>query len=61
MKDYLSIEVNHPPLDKKIIIKKSKGVFSDSAKIVTLKIEGGSLDYHVWDLTTDGFDLWRLV
>ena len=61
MSDYLSVGVNPPPLNKKIIVKKSDFVFDDGAKIVMLKGEEASLDYHLLGLVCDGFDLWRIV
>jgi len=63
MENYLTVSVNPPPLDVKIIVKKDTGdfTFDDSAKIMTLESGQASLDCHVMNLVIDKFLLWRLV
>lgn len=63
MKDYLTVSVNPPPLDTKIIVKKDTGdfTFDDSAKIMTLDSREAGLDCHVMNLVVDKLTLWRIV
>ncbi len=63
MINYLSVSVNPPTLDKKIIVKKDKDahVFDDGAKIVFLDSAVASLDWHCLDLRSSGYTLWAEV
>jgi len=61
MGTYLSIGVNPPPVNTKIIVKRSSYDFDDGAKIVILSDEDASLDWHLMGLICEGFDLWSLV
>lgn len=63
MNNYLTVSVNPPPLDKKIIVKKDTGdfTFDDSAKIMTLDSRKAGLDCHVMSLVVDKLTLWKLV
>lgn len=58
---YHTIGIVEMPLDKKIIVKKSKFVFDDGAKIVILNGADGDVNWHEWQLLGDKFDLWALV
>jgi hypothetical protein len=63
MSDYLTVSVNPPPLDVKIIVKKETGkfTFDDGAKIMTLDSNLDSIDGYVMALVVDKLTLWRLV
>lgn len=63
MISYLSVKINPPPLDKKIIVKKDVGAYTydDSAKIVVLYGDDASIDWHCMSLICDGFTLWAEV
>ncbi len=63
MIDYLSVSVNEPPLDTKILVKKDSDafVFDDSAKIIFLESKQASKEWHVMSLLSDGFTLWAAV
>jgi hypothetical protein len=63
MINYLTIGINPPPLDKKIIIKKDAGVYTydDKAQIVTLYGDAASIEWHCEQLIADGFSLWAEV
>ena len=58
---YLSIGVNPPPLDTKIIVKKSVFNFDDGAKVIELNGHEASLDWYVSDLISSGLTLWAKV
>ena len=58
---YLSVGVNPPPLDTKIIVKKSVFDFDDGAKVVELNGNKASLDWHVSELISSGHTLWAAV
>lgn len=58
---YLSVGINPPPLNKKIIVKKSIFTFDDGAKIVELEESKGDIDWHVSNLIDDGLTLWAEV
>lgn len=58
---YLSVGVNPPPLDKKIIVKKSIFDFDDGAKIIELNGNEASLEWHVSELIGSGHTLWAAV
>tara|TARA_R110002096_G_scaffold66306_1_gene161378 strand:- start:30423 stop:30608 length:186 start_codon:yes stop_codon:yes gene_type:complete len=58
---YLSVGVNPPPLDTKIIVKKSVFDFDDGAKIVELNGKDASLDWHICELISSGHTLWTSV
>ena len=59
--DYLSVGVNPPPLDTKIIVKKSEFTFDDCAQIRTMSNDYWTEDTAAEFLLGGGFDLWRLV
>jgi len=63
MINYLSVKINPPPLDKKIIVKKDSDafVFDDGAKIIELADREASLDWHCLNLLSDGYTLWAEV
>ena len=64
MTGYLTVSVNPPPLDVKIIVKKdinSEFSFDDSAKIMTLDSKLAKLDEHIMNLIVDKLTLWRIV
>ena len=63
MINYLTVGVNPPPLDKKIIVKKDfdAHVFDDGAKIVVLESNHAKQDEHCMDLICAGFTLWSEV
>ena len=58
---YLSVGVNPPPLDTKIIVKKSIFDFDDGAKVIELNGREASLDWYVSDLISSGLTLWAEV
>ena len=58
---YLSIGINPPPLDTKIIVKKSIFDFDDGAKVIELNGREASLDWYVSDLISSGLTLWAEV
>jgi len=58
---YLSIGINPPPLDTKIIVKKSIFDFDDGAKVVELNGNEASLEWYVSDLISSGLTLWAEV
>ena len=67
MINYLSVKINPPPLDKKIIVKKDikdcsdAFMFDDGAKVVELADREASLDWHCLNLLSDGYTLWAEV
>lgn len=61
MIEYLSVGVNPPPLDKKIIVKKSIFDFDDGAKVIELNGNEASLDWHILELINSGHTLWAEV
>jgi hypothetical protein len=61
MINYLSIGVNPPPLDTKIIVKKSAFNFDDGAEIINMNSNIWSEESAVESLIGNGFDLWALV
>ncbi len=63
MINYLSVSVNPPPLDTKIIVKKDSDAFTfdDGAKIIFLESKQASEEWHVMNLVSDGFTLWAAV
>ena len=58
---YLSVGVNPPPLDTKIIVKKSIFDFDDGAKVIMLIGNDASLEWHISELIGTGHTLWAVV
>ena len=58
---YLSVGVNNPPLDKKIIVKKAVFDFDDGAKIIELNGNEASLQWYVDTLISSGHTLWATL
>ena len=58
---YQSINVTPPPLDVKIVVKKSQFAFSDGAKIRVMDSIIWSEDSAAEWLIGSGFDLWAEV
>ena len=58
---YLSVGVNPPPLDTKIIVKKSIFDFDDGAKVIELNGNDASLDWYISELIGTGHTLWAEV
>lgn len=58
---YLSVGINPPPLDTKIIVKKSIYDFDNGAHVTELKESDASLDWHITQLIVSGFTLWAEV
>ncbi len=63
MVKYLSVGVNPPPLEKKIIVKKDSDAyeFDDGAKIIILEDKEASIDWHCMTLLSDGYSLWAEI
>lgn len=61
MIEYLSVGINPPPLNTKIIVKKSIFTFDDGAKIIELDVRQASLDWHISNLISEGLTLWAEV
>ena len=59
--EYLSISINPPPLDVKIIVKKAKFTFDDGARLRIMKNELWTQSGAVQHLIDDGFELWSKV
>ena len=59
--EYLSISINPPPLDVKIIVKKETYIYCDYAEIKTMKTEEWTQEGAAQHLINDGFELWSKV
>ena len=57
MISWLSIEVNHPPMDEEIIIQKPSGV----SELITLASREADIDFWVEHLTYGKFTKWSDV
>ena len=58
---YLSVGINPPPLNTKIIVKKSMFDFDNGAHVIELKESDASLDWHIEQLIISGHTLWAEV
>jgi hypothetical protein len=59
---YLNTAINPPPLNVKLIVRKSKWVFCGGAKVVFLNSDHASdIQWHVDDLMNDSYDQWAFV
>ena len=59
---YLSLTTNPPPLNVQILVRNSKGVFTNGAKVVTFNPEqSAGVQWHVDDLMSDKYDEWAFV
>lgn len=58
---YETISINPPPLDTKIVVKKSDWVFDDGAEIVNMSSDTWSTESAVESLIGNGFELWAEV
>jgi hypothetical protein len=58
---YLSVGVNPPPLDTKIIVKKSEFNFDDCAHIMTMSSNNWTEESAAEFLLGGGFSLWAEV
>jgi hypothetical protein len=58
---YLSVGVNPPPLDKKIIVKKSEFNFDDCAHIITMSSDNWSEESAAEFLIGSNLTLWAAV
>tara|TARA_R110000787_G_scaffold167889_2_gene280859 strand:- start:6628 stop:6810 length:183 start_codon:yes stop_codon:yes gene_type:complete len=59
--DYLSVGVNPPPLDTKIIVKKSEFNFDDCAHIITMSSDNWSEESAAEFLIGSNLTLWAAV
>ncbi len=58
---YLTVGVNPPPLDTKILVKKSEFAFDDNAKVMTLSSNNWSQETAVEFLEGHKLTLWAIV
>tara|TARA_R110000744_G_scaffold321118_3_gene427254 strand:+ start:1631 stop:1813 length:183 start_codon:yes stop_codon:yes gene_type:complete len=59
--DYLSVGVNPPPLDTKIIVKKSEFNFDDCAHIMTMSSDNWTEESAAEFLIGSNLTLWAAV
>ena len=59
---YYSMATNKPPLNVKLLVKKSVHSFDDCARVVTLDSGiSDDVEWHIADLANNGLDLWLFV
>jgi hypothetical protein len=58
---YLNTIINPPPLNVKIVVKKSMYKIHNEAKLIVLSSRYGDEQWHVDDLICQGFDMWQFV
>jgi len=61
MIEYLTVTINPPPLDEKILVKKSQCAFDDGARVIILGSKEASLNWHIEELVSTGYTLWAKV
>ena len=59
--NYQFTSITPPPLDTKLVVKRSKFVFSDGAEIINMDSKIWSEESAVESLIGNGFDLWAEV
>ena len=62
MIEYFSLTTNPPPLNVQLLVRNSKAVFTNGAKVVTFNPEQSSdVQWHVDYLAGDKYDQWAFV